>query len=78
MILLILAVANMMNTGFDQYYLMQNESIMATADVIDTYTYRYGLRQGMFSYAAAVGLFKSVVSIFLLTVINRIFKRALF
>ncbi|GGF71651.1 sugar ABC transporter permease [Paenibacillus albidus] len=77
-ILLILAVANVMNTGFDQYYLMQNESIMATADVIDTYTYRYGLSQGMFSYAAAVGLFKSVVSIILLTTINKVFKRALF
>lgn len=77
-ILLILAVANIMNTGFDQYYLMQNEAIMATADVIDTYTYRYGLSQGMFSYAAAVGLFKSVVSIVLLTSINKIFKNALF
>lgn len=77
-ILLILAVANVLNTGFDQFYLMQNPTIMSTADVIDTYVYRYGLTQGMFSYAAAVGLFKSIVSIILLVSINRIFKRALF
>lgn len=75
-ILLILSIGNLMNAGFEQQLIMQNDSIMEYADVIDTYVYRYGLRKGEFSYAAAVGLFKSVVSFALLAGANFITKKA--
>jgi putative aldouronate transport system permease protein len=69
-ILSILAVGNVLNAGFDQQYLLQNTTVLEYSDVIDTYTYRYGLQNGMFSYGAAVGLFKSVVAFILVVLVN--------
>jgi putative aldouronate transport system permease protein len=74
-ILLILAVGGVLNAGFDQQYLMQNDLVLKYSDVIDTYTFRYGLQNGMFSYGAAVGLFKSVVAFILVLMVNRIAKK---
>ncbi|WP_376701738.1 ABC transporter permease [Cohnella xylanilytica] len=74
-ILLILAVGGVLNAGFDQQYLMQNDLVLKYSDVIDTYTYRYGLQNSMFSYGAAVGLFKSVVAFILVLAMNRLAKR---
>jgi putative aldouronate transport system permease protein len=74
-ILMILAVGGILNAGFDQQYLMQNQLIMKYSDVIDTYSYRYGMQNGMLSYGAAVGLFKSVVSLILLLSVNKFSKK---
>lgn len=74
-VLLIFAISGIMNAGFDQQMLMQNDTIRAYSDVIDTYVYRYGVSIMMFSYAAAVGLFKSVVSFVLLLGANGISRR---
>ncbi|OPJ63985.1 ABC transporter permease [Clostridium oryzae] len=68
--LMILAIGNILNAGFEQQLLMQNNSIMDYSDVLDTYVYRYGLQNGALSYAAAVGLFKSVISLILLVFAN--------
>ncbi|MCM8710740.1 ABC transporter permease subunit [Clostridium sp. SYSU_GA19001] len=69
-ILLVLAIGGILNAGFEQQLLMQNNAIMNYSDVIDTYVYRYGLQNGMFSYASAVGLFKSIISFVLLIIAN--------
>jgi putative aldouronate transport system permease protein len=74
-ILAILAVGGILNAGFDQQYLLQNNTVMNYAEVIDTYTYKYGLQNGMFSYGAAVGLFKSVVAFILVVAVNQMAKR---
>ncbi|WP_442862443.1 ABC transporter permease [Bacillus sp. USDA818B3_A] len=74
-ILLILALGGILNAGFDQQYLMQNNMILEYSDVIDTYTYRYGLQNGMYSYGAAVGLFKSLVAFILVVSANRVAKK---
>ena len=65
MILLILSMGSILSAGFDQIYVMENSVVMEVGDIIDTYVYRRGLIDQDYSYAAAVGLFKSVVSIFL-------------
>ena len=69
-VLLIMSVSGLLNAGFDQQMLMMNDAIIDYADVIDTYAYRYGMLNSMFSYSAAVGLFKSVVSFLLLVIAN--------
>lgn len=74
-ILAILAVGGILNAGFDQQFLLQNNTILNYAEVIDTYTYKYGLQNGMFSYGAAVGLFKSVVAFILVISVNALAKR---
>ncbi len=46
MVLLILAIGGVLNTGFEQQLLMANDSILNYSDVLDTYAYRYGLKNG--------------------------------
>lgn len=75
-IMLILAVGNVLNTGYEQQLLMSNDAILDFSDVLDTYAYRYGLTNGMYSYGTAVGLFKSVVSFILVMAANAISKKA--
>lgn len=74
-IMLILAVGGILNTGFEQILLLQNNAILSHADVLDTYVYRYGMKNGMYSYGTAVGLFKSVVSLILVVSANTITRR---
>lgn len=74
--MLILAIGGVLNTGYEQQLLMSNSSILDYSDVLDTYAYRYGLRNGMYSFGTAVGLFKSVVSFILVMGANYLSKKA--
>ncbi len=74
-VLLIISVGYLLNGGFEQQFLMQNDVVKEYADVIDYYSYRYGLGQGMYSYGAAVGLFKSVISFILVVIVNNLSKK---
>ncbi len=75
MVLLVLAIGGVLNTGFEQQLLMANDSILNYSDVLDTYAYRYGLKNGMYSYGTAVGFFKSVVSFILVMGANTMSKK---
>jgi putative aldouronate transport system permease protein len=77
-ILLILNTGQMMETGFEKALLMQNTVNLRTSEIIDTYVYKIGLAsQAMnFSYATAIGLFKSVISLILLLIVNYTAKKA--
>jgi len=74
-ILLILNVGSFLNTGFEQVYMMTNAINRSVADVFDTFVYVIGIQQGMFSYATAVGLFRSIVGIILIVGANMIAKK---
>jgi putative aldouronate transport system permease protein len=69
-ILLILRMGDVLDNGFEQIYLMLNPLNREVAEVFDTYVYFMGITQGAFSYSTAVGLFKSVVGIILVTLAN--------
>lgn len=73
-ILLILSISNLLNAGFEQILLLTNNltntTVQDVADIVDTYVYRTGIMQMRYSYATAAGLFKSVISIVLLTMAN--------
>ena len=71
-VLLVLGAANILNTGFDQYYVFTNAVTLPVLDNLDTYIYRTGIQNLNFSYATAVGMSRSIVSVLLLTVINRV------
>ena len=68
-IVLVLWAGVIVNVGFDQVFNMYNPAVYATGDIIDTYIYRiaFGGTSQKFSFAAAAGLFKSVVAIVLLS-----------
>ena len=62
---LVLSLQNVLNAGFDQIFNLYNVKVYPTADIIDTWVYRISFesKTPMYSLGAAVGLFKSVVSL---------------
>ncbi|MFB9274653.1 ABC transporter permease [Cohnella cellulosilytica] len=75
-ILLILAVGNTMNGGFDQIFNLYNAGVYSTGDIIDTYVYRSAFADGTsFGVTTAVGLFKAVLNFALLYFANFIVRR---
>ena len=72
--MLILRLGKVMETGFDQILLMQNSMNRNVAEVIDTYVYSMGMKNGQLSFATAVGLFKSLVGLILVLTSDRIAK----
>lgn len=74
--LLILRMGTFLNTGFEQIFLMLNTMNRSVGEVFDTYVYQTALTNGRISYGTAVGLFKSVVSLFLVIGTNKIAKKA--
>jgi putative aldouronate transport system permease protein len=74
-ILFILAVSGILNSNFDQILVLKNQLNESASNVIDVYVYQVGLQQSRFSYATAVGLIKSLISLVLLLSANFITKR---
>jgi len=74
--LLILNIGTFMAVGFEKILLLYNPLTYSTADVISTYVYRVGIVSGSFSYAAAIGLFESVIGLILVFSANAISRRA--
>ena len=74
--LTILACGRILTMGYEKVLLMQNLQNMRASDVISTYVYRIGIAEGMqFSYSTAIGLFQSVVSLMMLTLVNGISRK---
>ncbi len=61
-----LALGRILDAGFDQVFNLYNSMVYDKGDIIDTFVYRVGLVNGQFSFATAVGLFKSVVGFVLI------------
>ncbi len=73
--LLILNIGTFLSVGFEKVLLLYNPLTFPTADVISTYLYRVGVVSGSFSYAAAIGLFESVIGLTLVLTANWVSKR---
>jgi putative aldouronate transport system permease protein len=74
-VLLILEMGNFMSVGFEKILLMQNSLNSESSDVIQTFVYQVGLLEGQYSFAAAIGLFDSMVNIILLVTLNQVAKK---
>ena len=72
--MLILRVGGIMNTGYEQIFLMRNDLNLAKAEVFDTYIFTKGIKSGQYSFTAAAGMFKSVVGMILVLLSDRIAK----
>lgn len=73
-VLLMLAIANILNNGFDHYWVFQNSLVTDRLEVLDTYIYRIGIQSLQYSFSTAMGMAKSLVSVLLLTFANRLSK----
>ncbi|MDY2651260.1 MULTISPECIES: ABC transporter permease [Eisenbergiella] len=76
-IMLIFQISSILNTGYEQIILLQNSLNLAYSETLDTYVYKIGIAQSRYSYAAAVGLLKSVMSVALMLLANSTSKKLL-
>lgn len=75
-ILFVLSMGGILSTGFEKIFLMQNSLNLPVTEVIATYVYKIGIVSNQFSYAAAIGLFNTVINFIFLFAVNAIAKRA--
>jgi putative aldouronate transport system permease protein len=79
-ILLILAISGILSAGFEDIYLLTNSwkngVLIPVANVIDVHVFRMGIVAQRYSYATAVGLFNSIISVTLLIFANKISRKA--
>lgn len=69
-VMFILNMGKIMEVGFDQVYVLQNNVVSSVADVISTFIYRVGLQGAQFSLTTAMGLFESLVGLTLVLTAN--------
>lgn len=81
-LMMVLSLGNVLNAGFDQVYNMYSPIVYETGDIIDTMVYRLGLENAKYGPAAAVSIFKSMVSMLFISasyyVADRFFDYRLF
>lgn len=77
-VLLILSISNVLSNGMDQYFCFKNPNNKEAIEVLDLYVYQLSLGAGSGSnnipFSTVVSMFKSVVSVILLFITNRISK----
>lgn len=74
-VLLILNIGNLLSVGFQQYFVFNNPMLAGKLEVIDMYTYRIGIMTQDYSFATAVSVVRSIVSISLICFANIFAKR---
>ncbi|MDO5422694.1 MAG: ABC transporter permease subunit [Eubacteriales bacterium] len=77
---LILALGNLFGGGlsgsnFEQSYLLGNTMNSSASSILQTYVFDVGLALGRYSYATAVGLIQSIVSLILVFLSNHLSKK---
>ncbi|MCM3635522.1 MULTISPECIES: ABC transporter permease [Paenibacillus] len=74
-VMLILTVGNLMNSGFDQIFNISNAATAKAGEILDMYIYRITFQSAAdFSFSSAVSLFRSVINFALLLFADRVCK----
>jgi putative aldouronate transport system permease protein len=73
-VLLLMAIANILSNGMDQYLVFKNATNSTTITVLDLYVYELGIGQGSIPLTTVVGMLKSIVSVILLFSANWVSK----
>lgn len=74
-VMLILSCNNIVNAGFDQIFMLYSALVFSVADIIDTYVYRIGIKNADYSFSTAAGLFKSVIALVMILIVNTVAKK---
>lgn len=72
---ILLRLGTILDAGFNQIFMLYSLPVYSVADIIDTWIYRQGLLEFRFGLATAVGLFKGVFGLVLITVSNRLIRK---
>jgi putative aldouronate transport system permease protein len=71
-LMMALSLGSVLNAGFEQIFNLYSPVVYETGDIIDTFVYRLGLKELQFSFATAVGIFKSVIAFILIFTSNKL------
>ncbi|NLG25148.1 MAG: sugar ABC transporter permease, partial [Clostridiales bacterium] len=75
-IMLILRLGSALNLGWYEVLLLQNDLNADVSEIIQTFVYKRGIVESNYSYATAVGLMMSVISLMLIVVSNWVARRS--
>ena len=73
-VLLLLQVGSFLSVGMDQYFAFSNDMVQSKLEVLELYTYRIGLKTMDYSFATAISIIQSLVSVALLLGVNGLSK----
>jgi putative aldouronate transport system permease protein len=71
-LMLVLRLGNALTVGFEQMLIQRQAVGRDASEVLDTFAYYYGVVNNNFSYGAAAGLFKGVLSLVLIFAANKV------
>ena len=77
-VLFMLSISNILNNGMEQYLVFQNPMNRQTIEVLDLYVYNITIASGgtaLYSYATAIGILKTLISVTLLFTANFLSKK---
>lgn len=73
-VMLVMSIAGILSNGMDQYLVFSNPLNKDTIEVLDLYVYNMGIGNGSIPLSTVVGMTKSIISVILLFVANKISK----
>jgi putative aldouronate transport system permease protein len=74
---LVLACTGIIGVGFEKAFLLQSSLNLSVSEVISTYIYKKGMSSFRnYSYGAAVGMFQTVINMFLMILVNTAVSKA--
>jgi putative aldouronate transport system permease protein len=69
-VLLIMSIGWILEAGFEIQYFLGNGLVVEKSEIIDIFVLRYGIQMGNYSLATVAGIFKTIVSIILISGAN--------
>jgi putative aldouronate transport system permease protein len=75
LVLFLLNISNLLNNGFDQYFMFFNSMVSNKIEVLDYYVYKVGMLVNDYSFSITLGMMKTLISIALLFLANYISKK---
>lgn len=73
-VLLLMAIAGILSNGMDQYLVFENSTNTTDIMVLDLYVYKMGIVNGAIPLSTVVGMLKSIISVTLLFIANKVSK----
>ena len=74
-VMMLLGISDFVSNGMEQVYVFENALVTRNIETLELYTYKKGIKLMDYSYATAIGMFQSFISITLLTLTNLLAKR---
>jgi putative aldouronate transport system permease protein len=71
-VMLILQSGTILNSNLEQFFAFTNAQNWERMITFDMYVYQFGLGMAQYSYATAVGIVRSIISVFLLLSVNKL------